>query len=107
MMTDRIALKPIIRSVLIVFLLLPAFTSSCLAAGLGEIQDAIAQKGARWQAGETSMSVLPPAQQNLRLGLILPNGEDLAAAPLAAMSVPPAGLPVALDWTTPVNFVTP
>jgi len=106
-MTDRIALKPIIRSVLIVLLLLLAFGPSCLAAELGEIQAAIVQKGAQWQAGETSMSVLPPAQQKLRLGLILPKDEDLAAAPLAAMSMPPAGLPVALDWTTPVNFVTP
>jgi hypothetical protein len=107
MMTDRIALKPFIRSILIVLLLLLAFGPSCLAAELGEIQAAIAQKGAQWQAGETSMSVLPPAQQKLRLGLILPKDEDLAAAPLAAMSAPATGLPVTLDWTTPVNFVTP
>lgn len=106
-MTDRSKSTAFIRSVLIVLLLLLAFGPSCLAAELGEIQAAIVQKGAQWQAGETSMSVLPPAQQKLRLGLILPKDEDLAAAPLAAMSMPPAGLPVALDWTTPVNFVTP
>jgi C1A family cysteine protease len=49
-------------------LLLSGFFASALATELSVVQQAIKEKGARWTAGETSVSVLPQAEKLKRVG---------------------------------------
>ncbi len=56
------------------------------------LQASIQQAGAQWQAGETPISTLPPAQRALRLGLAVPM-DDLQApfmGIMSAVAAPPA-----------------
>lgn len=75
---------------------------------LDYVKQAIAAKGARWRAAETSVSKLSPGERRMRLGLVksqMPNAPLLAAP--AASSV--AALPATFSWQNynGQNFVTP
>jgi hypothetical protein len=76
-------------------------------AGEIEILSAIiAAKGAAWEAGDTSVSVLPPEEQRKRVGLIKPTGLGLRA--ILSADAPPVGSPTSIDWrSNGGNFVTP
>jgi hypothetical protein len=88
------------RSVAVVIVLfgLICFWSSARADELVSVREAIAEKGAAWEAGETSISVLPTAQRRMRLGALEPvftGDEQVLAQPDEAQT---RGLPVAFDW---------
>jgi C1A family cysteine protease len=81
---------------------------------LAQIQAAIAESGAEWQAGATSVSELPPDEQKLRLGVQPPPGGfdsvlRNAAAARAMVEESSAGLPAAYDLRNVggKNFITP
>ena len=60
----------------VVFAMLFAlFTLAAEGGELEEIQRAIREKGAKWTAGETSVSQLPPEQRRKLLGAILEEGK--------------------------------
>ncbi|PKN52729.1 MAG: hypothetical protein CVU55_05750 [Deltaproteobacteria bacterium HGW-Deltaproteobacteria-13] len=87
--------KNIILGLLNIILLL--FLSSLTFAGeLDEIKAAIERHGAKWTAGDTSVSKLPHRERLLRVGMIKPSaaeaGQPVAVAPLTAT------LPSSLDW---------
>ena len=72
---------------------------------LDDIRSAIRAKGAQWVAGETSLSRLPLAERQMRLGLVPPllTGTE----PILTYS-PYTALPSTLDWrNNGGNFVTP
>ena len=74
---------------------------------VSQVRAAIVAKQARWQAGETSMTQLSPAERRARLGLVkasLPVGAEMMV-----MAEPPVvGAPPSLDWrSNGGNFVTP
>ena len=74
---------------------------------VSQVRAAIAAKQAQWQAGETSMTPLSPAERRARLGLVkssLPVGAEMMV-----MAEPPiVGAPPSLDWrNNSGNFVTP
>jgi C1A family cysteine protease len=77
---------------------------------LAALRTQIAQTGAGWEAGETSVSVLPAAQRLLRLGadvtLATRRQGASAAAHQAGQS---AGYPAEFDWRNQggLNFITP
>ena len=67
----------------------------------------IKARGARWHAGETSMSRLPHAERIRRLGL-LRHTSDPGGRVLAAASAPNVTPPSGLDWrSNGGNYVTP
>ena len=71
-MTQSSAQRITVVTVLTIFLVAFAFTAAARAAEettLADVQDAIKEKGARWTAGETSVSKLSPEQKELLLGL--------------------------------------
>ncbi|HME43097.1 MAG TPA: C1 family peptidase [Syntrophorhabdales bacterium] len=75
---------------------------------LNYVRQAIAAKGARWRAAETSVSKLSPEERRMRLGLVksqMPNA-PLLAAPAASSA---AALPATFSWQNynGQNFVTP
>jgi C1A family cysteine protease len=74
---------------------------------VSQVRAAIVSKQAQWQAGETSMTLLSPAERRARLGLVktsLPVGAEMMV-----MAEPPiVGAPPSLDWrNNGGNFVTP
>ena len=74
---------------------------------VSQVRAAIVAKQAQWQAGETSMTQLSPAERRARLGLVkasLPVGAEMMV-----MAEPPiVGAPPSLDWrSNGGNFVTP
>jgi C1A family cysteine protease len=78
-----------------------------------QVHAAIETAGAAWQAGVTSVSELPPEEQQIRLGVLPPPGgfEALARRSEAFASVAAvtaAGLPASLDWrnVNGQNFIT-
>ena len=87
---------------------------------LNHIKQAIKEKGAKWQAAETSLLKLTPEQRKKRLGLKKPRTwqeEEMAAAQVPLLSFQPApvqALPTGLDWRSypgnssllPGNYVT-
>ena len=88
------------------------FISSLSFAGeLAQIQANIKHSGAKWVAGETSISKLPSVERKKRLGLFLPSTYQKVKAPtheesLASTQV--ADLPSSLDWReNGGNYVTP
>lgn len=86
--------KCFLLMVLIIFTIV--LTGSLAHANkLDEIKAAIERKGAKWIAGETSVSKLPDHQKKLRLGLIKPvvTGEERVSSTLGALA-----LPASLDW---------
>jgi hypothetical protein len=69
---------------------------SSFAAELDDIKAAIKEKGARWVAGETSISKLPPDLKKLRLGHIVP--QITGTERLVSAQAPVTGLRSSLDW---------
>ncbi len=79
---------------------------------LSDLQQAIADQGHTWQAGQTSLSDLPPEEQKHRLGLRLVD-EEMDRIRTAIQTLPPmdATFPPAwdwrsvngVDWTTPIR----
>jgi C1A family cysteine protease len=79
---------------------------------LMELQQAIQDRGHSWQAGSTSISTLPPEEQDRRLGLrLVPEEMDRIAGMMAevvplAIEFPPAWdwrNVEGVDWTTPIR----
>lgn len=102
--------KNLILGLLTIFLLL--FISGLTFAGeLDEIKTAIKKQGAKWNAGDTSVSKLPPHERLRRLGLIKPSaaemGQPISVAPLTAAVLS------TIDWRIggitggTINYVTP
>lgn len=67
------------------------FPQNASSGELEQIQKAIREKGAKWVAGETSVSRLPPKERKQRLGTIIV-GEAAGEVPLAL------ALPSKFDW---------
>jgi C1A family cysteine protease len=90
--------------VLTLSLVLNSLVSS--GAELDDIKAAIKAKGAKWTAGETSVSQLSMEQKQRRLGSLVPEGSG--AGQLSFLS-PAISLPASLDWRNynGKNFVTP
>lgn len=90
------------KILLLLTMLMPAAVS--LGQSLPEIQDSIRQRGRRWIADETSISVLPDYEKKRRLGLIKDN---FAAAPgiegMLPAPEPNLNLASSVDWR---NYVT-
>ncbi|MCI0357074.1 MAG: C1 family peptidase [Planctomycetaceae bacterium] len=83
-------------------------------ASVASIRSAIARKGATWEAGETSLTALSPAERVAHLGLRVSDEERTAARQaikaanrISALSRA-AAAPAAIDWrNNGGNFVTP
>jgi len=90
---------------LAVFLTLTVSVSH--ADEVAQVRAAIVLKQAQWQAGETSMTRLSPAERRARLGLV--KASLPAGAEMMVMAEPPVvGAPPSLDWrNNGGNFVTP
>src|SRR5215510_2692734 len=80
---------------------------------VAQVQAAIEASGAGWQAGVTSVSELPPEEQEVRLGVLPPPGGfdaliSQSEAFAQAATVTAAGLPAALDLrnVNGKNFIT-
>ena len=102
--TRNILRKAAISSLITIFLL--SFAGFSFASELEEVRAAIKEKGAKWIAGETSVSKLPPEHRKLRLGLS--KHEITGTERFVSVDPPPLGLPPRLDWTSnPNNYVTP
>jgi hypothetical protein len=78
--------------------------SLSFATPLDEIRAAIRQKGGRWIASETSVSVLPDHEKRLRVGLM--KHTATGREPLLFLQPPVTGSPASVDWRTG-NCVTP
>jgi C1A family cysteine protease len=72
---------------------------------LEKIREAIAEKGAKWQAGETSISILSRVEQKKRLGALIPLVEDVRKT---ISFGPLVSTPVHMDWRNYLgeNFIT-
>lgn len=94
MAAKKILGKTVMSSLVMIFLLL--FVGFSFASELDDVRAAIKQKGAKWIAGETSVSKLPPEQRKLRLGLAKHEitGAERFVAPELQSSEPPE----TLDW---------
>jgi C1A family cysteine protease len=105
MVTKNILRKTIMSSLVMIFLLFFVGAFS-FASELDDVRAAIKEKGAKWIAGETSVSKLAPEHRKLRLGL---TKHEITGAERVVSAEPPLlGLPESLDWTlNPYNFVTP
>jgi C1A family cysteine protease len=99
-----ISQKAMVSGLVMTFLLL--FVSAfSFASELDEIRAAIKGKNAKWIAGETSVSKLPPEHRKVRLGLIKPKVTD--AEKFISVETPLLGLSASLDWRhNPDNYVT-
>jgi C1A family cysteine protease len=93
-------------ALLFVFFLTLSVTISH-ADEVSQVRAAIVAKQAQWQAGETSMTLLSPAERRARLGLVKPS--EPVGAEMMVMAEPPlVGAPPSLDWrSNGGNFVTP
>jgi C1A family cysteine protease len=93
-------------------ILLSAFfaASTVFAHDLDHIRAAIHEKGAHWEAGETSMSALPEQERKLRLGHVKPRltGKEPVLAEGFTGSGGAAAAYTYFDWSDPMkNYVTP
>ncbi len=89
-----------------VILLTVVFAGSTVyARDLEQIREAIKEKGAHWEAGETTMSKLPEQERKLRLGHVKPR--LTGAEPVLTADPPSTGAPASVDWSYPANYVTP
>jgi C1A family cysteine protease len=91
----------------LVILLAVVFAGSTVfARDLEQIREAIKEKGAHWEAGETSMSKLPEQERKLRLGHVKPR--LTGAEPILTADPPGTGASASVDWSDPAkNYVTP
>lgn len=85
----------------------PAFSQDLQTLSVKEqiaaVQKAIKEKGAKWEAGETSLSSLSREEWQARVGY---NFQPIDAPALAEFG--PAGIPAGVDWrSNDGNFVTP
>lgn len=79
------------------------FAQQSRAGQIKDVQDAIRQKGARWVAGETSVSNLSEDEWRYKVGL---NFTELKGVPIEGLD--DRGLPKAVDWrNNGGNYVTP
>ena len=99
-MKSTISQKSIISGLAILFGLL-FFSTFSLAAELNDIRRAVKARGARWIAGETSVSQLPLEYRKWRAALIRP--EVSSEERMIEAGSAPAG---SFDWTTQ-HYVTP
>ncbi len=94
-----------------VVLLTAVFAASAVFAhDLEQIRAAIHEKGAHWEAGETSLSVLPEKERKLRLGHIKPRltGKEPVLAEGYTSTGGAAAAYVSFDWADPAkSYVTP
>jgi C1A family cysteine protease len=91
---------------LVMVVLLLFVSAFSFASELDGIRAAIKEKNAKWIAGETSVSKLPPEQRKMHLGLIKPKATNAEKA--ISVETPLVGLPASLDWrSNPYNYVTP
>jgi C1A family cysteine protease len=108
MKKTRIGLSSLLAAIQSAFLILSV--SAALADEITQVRAAIAEKRARWQAGETSMTRLSPEERRARLGLIKPVGLKAIAAGEAVVSAGPVvgAAPSGFDWRSAggENFVT-
>ncbi len=85
---------------------MPAFSGELTGSineQIKQIQDAISQKGAKWVAGETSVTRMPKDKWASLVGL---NMNTMLGAP--TLAVPSIKVPAAIDWrNNNGNFVTP
>jgi len=80
--------------------------SSGFARELDDIRGAIHAKGARWVAGETSISKLPHEERLKRVGALHP--PITGTESLLVSATPVEAMPASLDWrNNGGNFVTP
>jgi uncharacterized repeat protein (TIGR02543 family) len=99
------AMKKAIISALAIFLL-PIWFFPAYASEVDDINAAIQAQGALWIAAQTSVSKLPPTEQEIRLGLLtapppLGKRRPMMMSPLSAP------LPASIDWrNNNGNFVT-
>ena len=96
-----------IFSVAFLFLFIMPFIASGEPLNHFEVQQHISAKGAKWHAGETSMSRLTSHERQKRLGLIRPvrTGSEPV---LMTQGAPPVQLPATMDWrNNGGNYVTP
>ena len=75
-----------------------------------DLQRSIDEQGHSWRAGETSLSALPPEEQQFRLGLTLvPEEMDRIRAAISTRAPMAAEFPPAWDWRNVdgANWTTP
>ena len=73
---------------------------------VARVNEQIAETGARWTAGITSMSLLPPGERSRMMGAEL--GPPYPAAEQGAAAGPPGALPTAFDWRNAAgDYTTP
>lgn len=69
------------------------------AAELAQIRQRIAEEGLDWEAGQTSVSMIPPSQRAGYLGLIpLPEDQSGKGSSGALIPLPERDLPTYFDW---------
>lgn len=105
-------IKAVLGIALSALSLLAAIPAISGAAGLEEISRAIQSRGARWTAGENSMTRLPAAARRKRLGNLSISGAlplETAPGQTSTAQAPVTGSsPATLDWrANNGNFVTP
>jgi hypothetical protein len=103
MAMEKTILKKILMPGLVTILLLFFVGPFSFASELDDVKAAIEGKGAKWIAGETSLSKLPSHLRKLRVGLIEP--EVTGAEKFVSVGAPILGLPAGLDWR--YNPITP
>ena len=88
------------KGLLVAFVFVVLCLGSSLAwaqqVSVSQIQQAIQAQGAKWEAGETSMTRLAPDQQKMRLGL-LPS-PNRGQGNVFTATTPVYSLPPTLDW---------
>ena len=95
---------------IISFFWFQSLASAQESLGLSDLQHSLKMRGARWAAGENSMTRLSPAEQQKRLGLIpsFKTGGEPNLSLEALEQAPLLDLPASLDWrNNGGNFVTP
>jgi C1A family cysteine protease len=76
--------------------------------GLRDLQHALKMRGARWEAGENSMTRLSPEERQKRLGLVRPVHTGTEPMLSLEAQAPLLELPTSLDWrNNGGNYVTP
>ena len=92
---------------LAVIFLLVSFNALAFGGELDDIQKAIKEKKAKWEAGETSVSKLPYSQRKLRASANLPHLKDTDT--FVTPEAPLAGISPSLDWRNynGLSYVTP
>ena len=76
--------------------------------GLSDLQYTLKIRGARWEAGENSMTRLSPEERQKRVGLVRPVHTGTEPMLSSETQAPVVELPASLDWrNNGGNYVTP